>query len=105
MIATTFAYRFVDRVSTADIEGTLVLACLAAEGLFGEARVRLEAPNRIDRANGYCQIDARGPAGHAVSRIFTAFVTREFGPDAFRVEHVQKRRMPKRNQATVTNGV
>jgi hypothetical protein len=47
MIHGVFRYRFAPRVPASEIEGTLVLAWLAAEGLFGEARVRLEATHGV----------------------------------------------------------
>lgn len=88
MSNTLFRYRFTDRIPASQVEGTLVLAWLATEGLYGEARVRLEATHFWDRRRGVCVIRARGAAGRAANRIFVALIGREFGPDAFQVEHV-----------------
>src|SRR4029077_17863865 len=94
-----FRYRFARRVPASEIEGSLVWAWLAAEGLFGEARVRLEATHLWDRKRGICVIRARGAAGRAANLIFVALIGRGFGPDAFQVERPAANRVqpPKTN--------
>ncbi|REK40903.1 MAG: hypothetical protein DWQ20_00815 [Actinobacteria bacterium] len=65
---------------------TLRLAHIAVEGLFGEARSRLEVSTRVTTNGGdLLVIDASSAPGEALCRIFLAFAAREFGADAFTV--------------------
>lgn len=84
-----YTYRFSERVDLEDAETTLLLAMLATEGLFGRARVRMDAWYAVDESINVIVIDASTPVGMAVSLIFTAFVTAEFGPSAFNARRVQ----------------
>lgn len=88
---TAGVYRFQLRpdVPLEDAEMTLQLAILAAEGLFGGARVRMEAGYRVDEPQRALQVDASTEVGSAVVRIFTAFLTREFGETRFAVRHTE----------------
>ena len=83
----TAVYRFTfgSAVDLTEAETTLQLALLAAEGLFGESRVRMDASYHVDPARSVILVDGSTPTGNAIIRIFTAFVTREFGADAFTV--------------------
>jgi len=71
-----------------DAEATLHLSILAAEGLFGEARVRTDVTYCTDAPRGALLVDGHSPCGAAVVRIFTAFLIREFGADGFSVRRV-----------------
>ena len=77
-------------VDLIEAESTLQLAILATEGLLGEACVRMETSYHIDAPRCAVLIDGGTPAGNAVVRIFTAFITREFGADAFSVRRVAR---------------
>ncbi|RIK82084.1 MAG: hypothetical protein DCC67_07670 [Planctomycetota bacterium] len=66
-----------------EVEETLLLAVLAVESLFGESTVRLDASYSVDAPRRSCVIDGSTEVGRALSRVFTGFVTREFGGDAF----------------------
>jgi hypothetical protein len=90
MSANIYRYTFERDVPTKEVESTLVLALLAAGGMFGEARLRLESAHLLDRKRRICVIDARGPAGRAANCIFVALVTREFGACSFKVEHMRR---------------
>lgn len=88
----TDVYRFTF-VRTADLveaESTLQLAILATQGLLGDACVRMETSYHIDVRRCAILIDGGTTAGNAVVRIFTAFITREFGADAFSVRRVAR---------------
>jgi len=71
-----------------DVEESLLLAVLAAECLYGEARVRLDAGYSISERKRALVVDASTDIGRSINRIFTGFVTREFGEDAFKVERI-----------------
>ncbi|QOJ04884.1 MAG: hypothetical protein HRU71_01265 [Planctomycetia bacterium] len=66
-----------------EVEETLLLAVLAVESLFGESTVRLDASYSVDAPRRSCAIDASTEVGRSLSRVFTGFITREFGGDAF----------------------
>lgn len=80
-------YRFVVKPSVPldEAELSLQLAILAAEGLFGGARVRMDVGYRLDKSGRTLVVDANTEVGSAVVRMFTAFLTREFGDRAFEV--------------------
>ncbi|MBI1900550.1 MAG: hypothetical protein HYS13_05485 [Planctomycetia bacterium] len=83
-----YRYVFTPQVPTEEIEASLLLAGMAAESLHGEAQVRLDAAHYLDPDRRACVIDAGTPVGRDLNRLFVGFVSREFGPDAFRVERV-----------------
>lgn len=83
-------YRFVldHSVPLLDAEMSLHLALLATEGLFGEAAVRMEASYHVDPPHRVISVDGTRALGLCVVRIFTVFLLREFGPDAFQVRPI-----------------
>ena len=83
-----FRFTFARSIDLAETEATLHLAILAAEGLFGESRVRMETTYHADPPRRAILVDGGSRAGDAVVRIYTAFLTREFGPDAYAVRRV-----------------
>ena len=89
MFEQAYRYRFADRVDLRDAGDTLLLAVLAAEGLFGAAQVRMDLGLAVDEAIGVIVVDASTDVGQAVNGIFMSFISREFGPDAFCVKRVE----------------
>jgi hypothetical protein len=89
MFEQAYRYRFAERVGLRDAGDTLLLAVLAVEGLFGAARVRMDFAFATDEAIRVIVVDASTDVGQAVSGIFTAFLSREFGPDAFCIRRVE----------------
>ena len=81
-----YRFAFNPEVSMKDVEDFLLLAVLAAEGLHGQARVRLDAAYGMDEAKRTCAIDASTPVGQDVAAIFTGFAGAALGQNAFRVE-------------------
>ncbi len=83
-------HRFTFRRSSdaPEAESTLHLAIFAAEGLFGEARVRLEASYTLDTDRNLISVDGATEVGCAIVRIFTALLLREIGPEAFEVRSI-----------------
>ena len=84
----TYRYRFNRDVPPRDLEESLLLAVVAVECLHGESRVRLDARYCLRAKDGVCVIDAGSDVGRDLNRIFTGFVTREFGQASFRVQRI-----------------
>ena len=80
-----YKYCFDDSVDLDEAELTLHLAIHAAEGLYGEALVRMEVGYRRDDGQRCLYIDGATDVGQAVVRVFTAFTIKEFGSTAFTV--------------------
>jgi len=99
MSDSVFRFLFRAGVDLTEVEATLHLSILAGEGLFGEARVRMEVAYHLDAAQRVVLLDGRTSAGEAVVRIFTAFVSRELGEDAFEVRRTSQ---PINPRATTT---
>ena len=83
-----YRYHFAKDTDLHEAEDTLLLALLAAEGLFGRCRVRMDSAWAVDESINVIVIDAGTLVGMTVSLIFTAFITAEFGASAFDVRQV-----------------
>ena len=70
------------------VEESLIRAVLAAERLHGESLVRLEAGYCLDEGKRVCAVDATTAVGRDLARMFTGFLTKELGEQAFRVTKV-----------------
>ena len=92
MGAEIYRYTFSEDIPAHEIESTLYLAILAAESLHGRSEVRLQVSYSMDAEEKACVVDGRTDAGNDVARIFTGFIMREFGEEAFRVERVRTER-------------
>jgi hypothetical protein len=84
-----YRYTFDAEVPIEEVEATLLLAVLAAEGLHGEAEVRLEGSHSCDPERRRCSIDASNAVGRDINRLFVGFIRHEFGAGAFRLERVE----------------
>ena len=78
-------YRFKPHVPLQDVQETLLLAVLAAEGLHGPAIQEANLCYGVNADLHALAICAGDKAGRDVVRIFTNFVRREFGGDALDV--------------------
>jgi len=83
-----YRYTFKPEIPVQQIGDSLFLAVFASEGLHGRAQVRLDAAFFLDEKNRTCVVDATTPVGQSIAQIFTGFLAREFGEDAFTVERV-----------------
>ena len=92
-------YTFGADVSIEEVEATLLLAVLAAEGLHGEAEVRLEGAHSFDPGRRRCVIEADTAVGRDLNRLFVSFIRHEFGADAFRLERVDAVPQPQPQEA------
>lgn len=86
-----YRYRFAPTVGAEDIEGTLLLALVGVEALYGESRVRLDAGFSFDPAARVCVLDATTGVGRDLSKLFLGFLGSQLGADAFRVERLADR--------------
>lgn len=83
-----YQFEFTPLVDITEAEATLQLAIIAAEGLFGEAQVRMTVSYHAVPAHRVIHVDGGSESGDAVVRIFTSLLTCEFGPDEFTVRRV-----------------
>ncbi len=88
----TYSYHFDESVPISDVGETLLLAVLAAESIHGRARVQLDASFRLDETGRTCVVDAGTDVGRDIARIFTGYLTSEFGEQAFQVERLTEAR-------------
>ena len=89
MSQTVYRYAFNEALSLAEVRDSLAISIFAAEGMHGQAQVRLHAGYVMDEAMRACVVDAATPVGLTVTQIFTSLLVRQFGEDAFEVERVQ----------------
>ena len=89
MFEQAYRYRFADQDDLREAGRSLLLAILAAKGLFGGARVRMDAGYAVDPSILVLVVDGSTQVGQAINRILTAFLSLEFGPDGFDVLRVQ----------------
>lgn len=82
----TYDYQFEAGTDMSQVEDSLMLAAMAAEGLHGRSRVQLEGAFECDCAGRTAQVDASTEVGGAIARIFTALLAATIGEPAFRVE-------------------
>jgi hypothetical protein len=94
-----YHYTFGPDVPIEEVEATLLLAVLAAEGLHGEAEVRLEGAHSFDPDRRVCVIEAETAVGRDINRLFVSFIRHEFGRDAFQVRRVDAVPQPQPQEA------
>lgn len=88
MITSAFRFEFQPAIAISEVEMTLHLALYAVEGLFGEARVRLETTYRTDEDHHLVTLDGSTEVGAAIVKVFTRLLIREFGEDSFQVRGI-----------------
>jgi len=84
-----YRYRFKEHIDPLDVEVTLHLAIIAAEGLYGEARVRMDAGYVIDESIFAIVVDASTAVGQVVCAMFTHFLLKQYGSGVFHVCRVE----------------
>jgi len=84
-----YKFHFNDKVPFDEIDGTLMLATLAAECIHGRTRIQLDARFEANRKDDSCWIDADTVVGQTIARIFTGLMVRLFGEKAFKVERFE----------------
>lgn len=83
-----YRYTFDERTPMNEVRDSLFLAVFSAEGIHGQAQVRLDAAFRLEEAKHACVVDAATAVGRTIAQVFTGLLTREFGEDAFTVERL-----------------
>jgi hypothetical protein len=82
MVKEVCRYRFGRKVQIRHVEESIFLAMIAAEGLHGRPRVRMEASYLLDAKKRACVVDTTTDVGRDIARILTSFLAREFGQEA-----------------------
>ena len=88
MIVHGYRYKFLSLTAAAQAEETLLLAMVAAEGLHGESRVRMDARYATDPKLFTIVVDVSTVVGEDIASIFTAFIARELGQGKFLVHRL-----------------
>ncbi len=99
---TAFRFEFQPTVKLTEAEMSLHLAIYAIEGLFGEARVRLETGYELDAANRLLVVNADGEIGASLVQVYTRLLIREFGENAFHVRRVERASVQQSDGALVS---
>lgn len=88
MTANVYRFGFVPAVPLSEAELTLHLAIYAAEGLHGEARVRLDVTYQLDPPANAIIVDGGNEVGATLVKVFTHLLIRQFGEDGFHVRRL-----------------
>lgn len=94
MTGEVYCYSFAPGPPAEEIEGALLLALVAAEGLHGEAKVRMECAHHFNAERRVAVIDAGTAAGRDVNCLFVQFLRRELGDTAFTVRRLGRADAP-----------
>lgn len=86
MTVSRYRYIFDRAVPYEEVCDTLHLALLAVVSMHGETRVRLECDFERDEFAHAVVIDATSDISRQLNEIFSGFVAREFGDDAFVIQ-------------------
>jgi predicted Zn-dependent protease len=81
----TYRFEIRDHVNLDDVELTLAMAVIAAEGLFGGPQVRLSVSYHRIHEERAIVVQAGTEVAEAVVRMFVSFLTRQFGGESFTV--------------------
>jgi hypothetical protein len=87
-------YEFSRQIAMEDVESSLILTQMAAEGLYGPIDVMLDASYFVDREHHVCEVDASNPIGRDFNRIFASFLGREFAADTYQVALIEGQAAP-----------
>ncbi len=84
-----YRYQFASQADLADAQDLVRLAALAAEGIFGHARVRMDTRFWVDEAIGVLVLDASTVVGLIVAAIFTSLADHSRVLGGFGVRRVE----------------
>lgn len=85
-----FRFTFGNALDMTQVEAAFVLAIFSVEAIHGTSETRLLAEHAMDAEKREYVVDASTALGHVLSKLFIAFLTRQFGPDSFRVTRIEK---------------
>ncbi len=80
-----YRFQFSPEVDLDEAVGTLRLSLLAAEGPYGEARVRTEVSFTVEPIRAEIHVSGATQVLDAVVQIFTSLLSHEFGRDTFTI--------------------
>lgn len=83
-----YRFSFSPELPAPSIAAALLLATIAVRGLHGEAQTRLDLAQAIEVSGPDVAIEATTVVGRDLAKVFTAFLVRQFGGDAFRIERI-----------------
>lgn len=86
----SYQYSFNPTADMTQVEDTLLLAAMAAEGLHGRSCIHLDAAFRCNVKARTAMVDASTEVGSAIARIFTALLATTIGESAYRVQRLAK---------------
>lgn len=86
-----YRYKISEDIIFRDVEESFLLAVMATESVYGRSLVRLDASFLLEREKRACVIDASTEVGRHIARIFTGFLTQEFGEEAFKVTRLERK--------------
>ncbi len=90
MIAQGYKFKFLSGPALQEAEKTLLLSTVAAEGLYGEARVRMDATYVVDKDLNTITVDTSSRVGQDIASIFTAYITKELSQSKFIVRRLSQ---------------
>lgn len=82
-------FKFKEGISSELIESKIALAILAAEGVFGQAKVRLNAAYIVSKNKAV--IDVSNEVGEQIAQVFTRFISEEVGEKKFIVDRIKSK--------------
>ena len=82
---TNYRFQFQRHVPLDKAEAALLRSLIAAEGLHGQANVRLSVGYIFGEENHVCVIDGDNEIARQIVLIFIQFLIHEFGEDTFEV--------------------
>jgi len=80
-----YRFQFSPEVDLDEAVGTLRLSLLAAEGPYGEARIRTEVSFAVEPMRAEVRVAGATGVLEAVTQIFTSLLSHEFGRDTFTI--------------------
>lgn len=89
--STGIRYQFGPTVDMDEVQNTLRLAVLAAEGMFGEARVELGITCRTCPIQRQCDVVAEPEIGRMFYGVFLTYLRTNLGDDAVQVNPLRYR--------------
>ena len=66
----------------------MLLTTMAVESLHGRSSLRLDSAFTMESQKRTVAVDACTTVGRDISRIFTGYLTRQFGEELFKVERI-----------------
>lgn len=89
-----YRYEISDKINIGEVEESLLLAVLTTESVYGSSLVRLDASFCLEEKKRACVIDASTEVGRHIAKVFTGFLTQEFGDGAFKITRIDKKPEP-----------